>query len=34
MLAEDDRKADAASAARGKMREQLGSTQYQELILK
>lgn len=33
MLALDNRKADAAMAARGKMREQLGSTQYQELIL-
>lgn len=34
MLAQDDRKAGAASAERGKMREQLGSVQYQELILK
>ena len=34
MLAQDDRKASAASGERGKMREQLGSTQYQELILK
>jgi hypothetical protein len=34
MLGEDDRKADASSAARGAMRESLGSTEYQELILK
>lgn len=34
MLAQDDRKATAASGERGKMREQLGSIQYQELILK
>lgn len=34
LLAQDDRKAGAASAERGKMREQLGSVQYQELILK
>ena len=33
-LAMDDRKQDAASAARGPMREQLGSTEFQELILK
>lgn len=33
-LAEDDRKAEAGGAARGAMREQLGSTEYQELILK
>lgn len=34
MLAQDDRKADAASGARGQMRELLGSRQYQELKLK
>ena len=34
MLAQDDRKADAASGARGNMRELLGSRQYQELKLK
>jgi len=34
MLASDDRKQTVASGERGKMREQLGSTQYQELILK
>jgi hypothetical protein len=34
LLAQDDRKAAAASGERTKMREQLGSTQYQELILK
>lgn len=34
MLAQDDRKADAASAARGPMRELLGSREYQELKLK
>jgi hypothetical protein len=34
MLAQDDRKATAASGERAKMREQLGSVQYQELILK
>ena len=33
-LATDNRKQDAASAARGPMREQLGSAEYQELILK
>ena len=33
-LATDNRKQDAASAGRGPMREQLGSTEYQELILK
>lgn len=33
-LASDDRKQAAASAARGPMREQQGSTEYQELILK
>jgi hypothetical protein len=33
-LASDDRKAGAASAARGAMREQWGSTELQELILK
>ena len=34
MLASDDRKQTTASGERGKMREQLGSVQYQELILK
>ena len=33
-LAMDDRKQDAAAAARGPMRELLGSTEYQELVLK
>ena len=33
-LASDDRKEGAAMAARGVMREQWGSTEYQELILK
>jgi ABC-type sugar transport system substrate-binding protein len=33
-LATDDRKQAAASAARGPMREQQGSTEYQELVLK
>lgn len=33
-LASDDRKQSAASATRGAMREQWGSTEYQELILK
>ncbi|MFM5955207.1 MAG: hypothetical protein ACKOPE_13025 [Novosphingobium sp.] len=33
-LASDDRKQDAASAARGPMREQHGSVEFQELILK
>lgn len=34
MLAQDNRKADAAFGDRGKMREQIGSVEYQELILK
>lgn len=34
MLSLSDRAAGAASAERGKMREQMGSVQYQELILK
>lgn len=34
MLASDDRKQTAASGERTKMREQLGSVQYQELVLK
>lgn len=34
MLSQTDRSATTASGERGKMREQLGSTQYQELILK
>ena len=34
MLAQDDRTATAASAARGPMRELLGSREYQELKLK
>ncbi|NBW75788.1 MAG: hypothetical protein EBR34_08310 [Sphingomonadaceae bacterium] len=33
LLSQDDRKAGAASAERGKMREQLGSVQYQEMVL-
>lgn len=33
-LASDDRKQGAAAATRGAMREQWGSTEYQELILK
>jgi hypothetical protein len=33
-LAEDDRKAEAGGAARGVMREQVGSLEYQELVLK
>jgi hypothetical protein len=34
MLAQDNRKAATASGERTKMRESLGSTEYQELILK
>ncbi len=34
MMAMDDRKQAAANGARGAMREQMGSTEYQELILK
>jgi hypothetical protein len=34
LLGEDDRKAAAANGARASMRESLGSTEYQELILK
>jgi hypothetical protein len=34
LLAQDNRKASTASGERGKMREQLGSVEYQELILK
>jgi hypothetical protein len=34
LLAQDDRQATTASGARGKMREQMGTTKYQELILK
>ncbi|MGX7927148.1 hypothetical protein ACWPMX_11330 [Tsuneonella sp. HG094] len=34
MLQQDDRKAGAASAERVKMREQMGSVQYQEMVLK
>lgn len=34
MLQQDNRKAGAASAERVKMREQMGSVQYQEMILK
>lgn len=34
LLGQDDRKLTAASGERAKMREQLGSVQYQELILK
>ncbi len=34
ILAQDDRKADTASGDRSKMRELMGSVQYQELVLK
>lgn len=34
LLAQDDRQATAANGQRGKMREQMGTTKYQELILK
>jgi hypothetical protein len=34
MMAMDDRKQDMSSGERGKMREQIGSTEYQELVLK
>ncbi len=34
MMAMDDRKQATANGARGAMREQMGSTEYQELILK
>jgi len=34
MMAQDDRAAATANGERGKMRESLGSTEYQELILK
>ena len=34
MMTQDRRKATVASAERGKMREQLGSVQYQEIVLK
>jgi len=34
LMAQDDRSGSTAAGARGVMREQLGSTQYQELILK
>lgn len=34
MMAQDRRASETASAGRGKMREQLGSQEYQELILK
>lgn len=34
LMAQDDRKAATANGARGAMREQMGSTEYQELILK
>jgi hypothetical protein len=34
MMAMDDRKQDMTSGERGKMREQIGSTEYQELVLK
>jgi hypothetical protein len=34
MLSQDDRRASAAAAERGKMREPMGSIEYQELILK
>lgn len=34
LMSQDDRAAGAAAAARGKMREPMGSTEYQELVLK
>jgi hypothetical protein len=34
LMAQDNRSGSTANAARGAMREQMGSTQYQELILK
>lgn len=34
LLSQDNRQASTAAGARGKMREQMGSTEYQELILK
>lgn len=34
MMAQDDRKAAAASGARGAMRELIGQAEYQELVLK
>lgn len=34
LLSQDNRRASTASGERGKMREQLGSVEYQELILK
>ena len=34
MMAMDDRKQATANGARGAMREQMGSTEYQELVLK
>ncbi len=34
LLSQDNRQANAAGAARTKMRESLGSTEYQELVLK
>lgn len=34
MMSQDDRAAGAAGAERGKMREPMGSTEYQELVLK
>ncbi len=34
MMAMDDRTQDVSSGERGKMREQMGSTEYQELVLK
>lgn len=34
MLAQDNRKAATAAGERGKMREPMGSTEYQELVLK
>lgn len=34
LLGQDDRKAAVASVERGKMREAIGSVQYQELVLK
>ncbi|MBA4747787.1 MAG: hypothetical protein H2056_03635 [Sphingopyxis sp.] len=34
LMSQDDRAAGAAAAARGKMREPMGSIEYQELVLK
>ena len=34
LMAQDDRSSATAGAARGALREQMGTTQYQELVLK